>query len=98
MAQCDPDSTGDTGVPSSSHEQTALTLRRTKQTTAGQGGAIMQLERVGDVLAQPQQMPRQRVVLPDDAPRNVLAPTPRHQRRVTQASQKHKVVNFYGYI
>ncbi|KAI6013102.1 hypothetical protein BKA83DRAFT_14245 [Pisolithus microcarpus] len=59
-------------------------------TTAGQGGAIMQLERVGDILAQPQQMPRQRVVLPDDALRNVLAPTPRRQRRVTQASQKRK--------
>ncbi|KAI5989664.1 hypothetical protein EDD15DRAFT_2370355 [Pisolithus albus] len=88
MVQCDPEGTGDTGVPSSSHEQTALTLRRTKWATAGQGGAIMQLERVGDVLARPQQTPRQRVVLPDDAPRNVLAPTPRHQRRVTQASQK----------
>ncbi|KAI6009078.1 hypothetical protein PISMIDRAFT_16973 [Pisolithus microcarpus 441] len=50
----------------------------------------MQLERVGDVLAQPQQMPRQQVVLLDDAPQNVLAPTPRHQRRVTQASQKCK--------
>ncbi|KIK10929.1 hypothetical protein PISMIDRAFT_19949 [Pisolithus microcarpus 441] len=90
MAQCDPDSMGDTGVPSSSHEQTALTLQRTKRTTAGQGGAIMQLKRVGDILAQPQQMPRQRVVLPDDAPQNVLAPTPRCQRRVTQASQKCK--------
>ncbi|KAI5993297.1 hypothetical protein EDD15DRAFT_2196719 [Pisolithus albus] len=90
MAQCDPNGTGDTSVPSSSHEQTALTLRRTKRTTAGQGGTIMQLERVGDVLAQPQQMPRQRVVLPDDAPRNVLAPTPRRQRRVTQASQRRK--------
>ncbi|KAI5994206.1 hypothetical protein EDD15DRAFT_2366882 [Pisolithus albus] len=88
MVQCDPEGTGDTGVPSSSHEQTALTLRRTKRATAGQGGAIMQLERVGDVLARPQQTPRQRVVLPDDAPRNVLAPTPRRQRRVTQASQK----------
>ncbi|KAI6017737.1 hypothetical protein BKA83DRAFT_4128286 [Pisolithus microcarpus] len=63
---------------------------RMKWTTAGQGGTIMQLERVGDVLAQPQQMPRQRVVLPDDAPWNVLAPTPRCQRRVTQASQKCK--------
>ncbi|KAI6013422.1 hypothetical protein BKA83DRAFT_4500244 [Pisolithus microcarpus] len=50
----------------------------------------MQLKRVGDVLAQPQQMPRQQVVLPDDTPWNVLAPTPCHQRRVTQASQKHK--------
>ncbi|KAI6017623.1 hypothetical protein PISMIDRAFT_123903 [Pisolithus microcarpus 441] len=89
---------GDTGVPSSSHEQTALTLQRTKRTTAGQGGTIMQLERVGDILAQPQQTPRQRVVLPDDAPQNILAPTPRCQRRVTQASQKCKVVNFYGYI
>ncbi|KAI6016160.1 hypothetical protein BKA83DRAFT_4498352 [Pisolithus microcarpus] len=81
---------GDTGVPSSSHEQTALTLRRTKRTTAGQGGTIMQLERVGDILAQPQQTPSQRVVLLDDALRNILAPTPRHQRRVTRASQKHK--------
>ncbi|KAI6016309.1 hypothetical protein BKA83DRAFT_4497936 [Pisolithus microcarpus] len=89
MAQCDPDSMGDTGVPSSSHEQTALTLQRTKWTTAGQGGTIMQLERVGDILAQPQQMPRQQVVLLDDAPQNVLAPTSRHQR-VTQASQKRK--------
>ncbi|KAI6023202.1 hypothetical protein BKA83DRAFT_4493338 [Pisolithus microcarpus] len=81
---------GDTSVPSSSHEQTALTLQRMKWTTAGQGGAIMQLERVGDVLAQPQQMPRQRVVLLDDALWNILAPTPHCQRRVTQASQKHK--------
>ncbi|KAI6018436.1 hypothetical protein BKA83DRAFT_4127659 [Pisolithus microcarpus] len=63
MAQCDPDSMGDTGVPSSSHEQTALTLQRTKWTTAGQGGTIMQLERVGDILAQPQQMPRQYLLM-----------------------------------
>ncbi|KAI6159306.1 hypothetical protein EDD17DRAFT_1762593 [Pisolithus thermaeus] len=48
----------------------------------------MQLKRVGDVLAQPQQTPRQWVVLPDDAPWNILALTPCHQRRVTQASQK----------
>ncbi|KAI6106807.1 hypothetical protein EDD17DRAFT_1516674 [Pisolithus thermaeus] len=48
----------------------------------------MQLKRVGDVLAQPQQTPRQQVVLLDDAPWNVLALTPCHQRRVTQASHK----------
>ncbi|KAI6130723.1 hypothetical protein EDD16DRAFT_1515393 [Pisolithus croceorrhizus] len=88
MVQCNPDSMGDTGVPSSSHEQTALTLQRTRQTTAGQGGAIMQLKKVGDVLAQPQQTPKQWVVLPDDTPQNILALTPRCQRRVTQASQK----------
>ncbi|KAI6019435.1 hypothetical protein PISMIDRAFT_101608 [Pisolithus microcarpus 441] len=57
-------------------------------TTAGQGGAIMQLERVEDVLTQPQQMPRQWVALPDNAPQNVLAPTPHHRRRGTQPSQK----------
>ncbi|KAI6027168.1 hypothetical protein EDC04DRAFT_2605927 [Pisolithus marmoratus] len=48
----------------------------------------MQLEKVGHALAQPQQMPRQWVVLPDDEPWNVLAPTPCHQRKVPQPSQK----------
>ncbi|KAI6017569.1 hypothetical protein PISMIDRAFT_114933, partial [Pisolithus microcarpus 441] len=62
--------------------------QRTRQTTAGQGGANMQLEWVGDVLAQPQQMPRQRVMLPDNAPWNILAPTPCCHRRGTQPSQK----------
>ncbi|KAI6013166.1 hypothetical protein BKA83DRAFT_4130619 [Pisolithus microcarpus] len=78
----------DTSVPSSLHEQTVLTLQRTRRTTAGQGGTIMQLERVGDVLTQPQQMPRQWVALPDNAPWNVLAPTPCCHRRGTQPSQK----------
>ncbi|KAI5994428.1 hypothetical protein EDD15DRAFT_2366520 [Pisolithus albus] len=73
-------------IPTKPH-QTSL-FRETKRATAGQGGAIMQLERVGDILAQPQQTPRQWVILPDDAPRNFLAPTPHRQRRVTQASQK----------
>ncbi|KAI5983215.1 hypothetical protein EDD15DRAFT_2376782 [Pisolithus albus] len=64
-AQCDPDGAGDTGVLSSSHEQT---LRRTRRTTAGQGGVVTQLEKVGDILAQPQQTPRQRVALPEEGP------------------------------
>ncbi|KAI5999290.1 hypothetical protein EDC04DRAFT_2612194 [Pisolithus marmoratus] len=43
IAWHDPDGMGDTNAYSSSHEQTALPLQRTKQSTAGQGGAIVQL-------------------------------------------------------
>ncbi|KAI6018963.1 hypothetical protein BKA83DRAFT_120019 [Pisolithus microcarpus] len=86
---------GDTDAYSSSHEQPTLTLQRTKQSTAGQGGAIVQLGKVGDALVQPQQTPRQRVALPDNTPWNTLAPTPHHKRKVPQPSQKgrsHKVI------
>ncbi|KAI6018679.1 hypothetical protein BKA83DRAFT_4496161 [Pisolithus microcarpus] len=74
IAQHDPDGMGDTDV--------------TKRSTAGQGGAIVQLGKVGDALVQPQQTPRQWVALPDNAPRNTLAPTPHHKRKVPQPSQK----------
>ncbi|KAI6007999.1 hypothetical protein EDC04DRAFT_2611136 [Pisolithus marmoratus] len=87
-AQCDLDGMGDTSVPSSSHEQTALTLQRMRWTTASQGGVVTQLEKVGDVLAQPQQTPRQQVALLDNAPQNILALMPCHQRRVPQKGQK----------
>ncbi|KAI6018721.1 hypothetical protein BKA83DRAFT_4496202 [Pisolithus microcarpus] len=43
IAWHNPDGMGDTDVYSSSHEQPTLTLRRTKRSTAGQGGAIVQL-------------------------------------------------------
>ncbi|KAI6012007.1 hypothetical protein BKA83DRAFT_12680 [Pisolithus microcarpus] len=79
---------GDTDVYSSSHEQPTLTLRRTKWSTAGQGGAIVQLGKVGDALVQPQQTPRQQVALLDNAPWNALALTPHCKRKVPQPSQK----------
>ncbi|KAI5994632.1 hypothetical protein EDC04DRAFT_2910431 [Pisolithus marmoratus] len=88
IAQCNPDSMGDTNAYSSSHEQPTLMLQRTKRSTAGQGGAIVQPGKVGDALVQPQQTPRQWVALPDNAPWNTLAPTPHCKRKVPQPSQK----------
>ncbi|KAI9571011.1 hypothetical protein HD554DRAFT_2169372 [Boletus coccyginus] len=51
-------------------------LRQSKRATAGQGGAASQLCRVGDALDQAQQVLRPRVAVPDDAPRNPMAPAP----------------------
>lgn len=56
---------------------------------------MQQLEKVGNAIDQPQHVPRHQVILPDDAPPNPMAPTP---RRVRKPSQKPKVVVLHELI
>ncbi|KAF8439276.1 hypothetical protein L210DRAFT_3646048 [Boletus edulis BED1] len=64
--------------------------RRSRWNNAGQGGARQQLEKVADVIDQPQQAPRKRTVVPDDVPPNPMAPTPRPVRKPSQKPRKAK--------
>ncbi|KAF8137693.1 hypothetical protein EV363DRAFT_1155703 [Boletus edulis] len=64
--------------------------RRSRRNNAGQGGARQQLEKVADVIDQPQQAPRKRTVVPDDVPPNPMAPTPRPVRKPSQKPRKAK--------
>ncbi|KAG6369892.1 hypothetical protein JVT61DRAFT_13356 [Boletus reticuloceps] len=64
--------------------------RRSKRNNAGQGGARQQLQKVVDVIEQPQQAAMQRSVIPDDVPPNPMAPTPRCARKTSQKPPKTK--------
>lgn len=50
--------------------------RRSRQNNTSKGGVRQQLENVADTIDQPQQVPRQRLVVPDNVPMNPMAPTP----------------------
>ena len=63
--------------PGSDSAQVMPELQWSKQVTAGQGGAALQLHRVEDALNQSQHVPRLHVVVPDGVPCNPMAPTPR---------------------
>lgn len=68
---------GTDSQPGSDSAQVMPELQWSKQVTAGQGGAALQLRRVEDALNQPQHVPRPHVVVPDSVPCNPMAPTPR---------------------
>ena len=55
---------------------------RPRRANAGTGGRRDQLEAIGDaIMATPYQRTRARFTIPDDEPVNVMAPTPRKQRK-----------------
>lgn len=56
-------------------------LRRSKRATAGQGGHAAQLERVGLAVENPGQPPKPQVILPNNEPVNLMAPTPRRSKK-----------------
>ncbi|KIJ11304.1 hypothetical protein PAXINDRAFT_15771 [Paxillus involutus ATCC 200175] len=64
--------------------------RRSRQNNTSKGGVRQQLEKVADTIDQPQQVPRQRFVVPDNVPMNPMAPTPRRARKPSQKSRKAK--------
>ncbi|KAH7904264.1 hypothetical protein BJ138DRAFT_1119571 [Hygrophoropsis aurantiaca] len=75
-------------LPPPATESTEFTVvQRPKRTRAGQGGHAAQLERAGEAVTK-KKPPKRQVVLPDDEPVNVIAPTPRQPRKRASRSTK----------
>ncbi|KIK23779.1 hypothetical protein PISMIDRAFT_10737 [Pisolithus microcarpus 441] len=61
--------------------------RRSMQPTAGQGGAVAQLERVGKAVETPHRLRKPQVVLSSDESINPMAPTARHGRKMPRSAR-----------
>ncbi|KAI5999668.1 hypothetical protein EDD15DRAFT_2193699 [Pisolithus albus] len=61
--------------------------RRSTRPTAGQGGAVAQLEKVGKAVETPHRQPKPQVVLSNDERVNPMAPTTRRGRRTPRSAR-----------
>lgn len=68
-------------APTPDLDEDGLRVRRSKRTTAGQGGRVNQLEKAGIAMEKSMLPPKPAAIFAEDEPVNLFAPTPNRAAR-----------------